>query len=897
MRYGSLIVALTVLLSVVPGGVVSETNEPPVVDAGLDQSVERDETIFLDAGGTFDPDGEIATYSWTVETPSGSTLTPHDPDAERTSFEAIEEGRYYVTLTAADDDGSSRSDTLFVDVAGADDGDEDGNESDPDNRPPTGAIAGPDSVVRGTSATFSADAYDPDGDIESHAWSIDGDGREVRRTFSEPVGSRVTLSVQVTDDDGASTRFTKSVTVVAGSGRGGDSSENDAPTVGIEGPSRVGVGEPATFLLSTSDSDGTVVRRTWTAPVSGTGSTLTHSFDAGGTYAVTARVTDEDGAASTATHSVEVYGSGEPVASISGPETAPSGSTHTYTLDAYDPDGGELTITWNPVQTQWERGATRFENVVTIETPPGGTESVSATVTDDEGNSVTVVKNTEVTSVTGEGRLLNAPEISDIRAFKVMDDGIQTSASDTIEAGTYAFSTDVSTNEREFVTVRWDFNDSTTMTDSLGRFNGTRTSAIEHQFISEKGNPLSVGLRVKATDAEGNSMTKKWVSRVQPIAAANNSRLAASYDGQTAPSGSTLEVPVGASVKFQAFSLQHFRIEFGDGKVGTSSGSTDFQKFSHKYDSVGIYTVQLTTIQGPGGYGARRLRVNVTRNSYSEYWFKVRSKQFERTVSPHRPPGERWTRVRVNHAERYFTGSTITYEGSGGNHLTLGDAWVITDTYTEQRPDTESVVRQTDPDGAGGEWTLSESRVEQETKTTYEDEYRWFEDEYGAPGWSRTGETRAHEVVVGDGHDHDRTRRTDRERTSCADWRLDPSPFGGFDPVCTSWNYDTDVWYTGHDHDGRTYQDVDYRYHREVERTGDVWLHRYSRTTTETVQVTELSETASRDYWLWERMFDTEYRTEYSLTEPRDESFIEGTLHHVTVECGSDQSHFDSVMC
>lgn len=182
-------------------------------------------------------------------------------------------------------------------------------------------------------------------------------------------------------------------------------------------------------------------------------------------------------------------------------------------------------------------------------------------------------------------------------------------------------------------------------------------------------------------------------------------------------------------------------------------------------------------------------------------------------------------------------------------------------------------------------------------KITYEDEYKWFEEEYEVPDWSMTGETRTHEVVVGDGHDHDRTRHTERERTSCADWRLDPSPSGGFDTVCKSWNYETNVWYTGHDHDGYTYQDTDYLYHREVQRAHEVWLHRYSRTQMETVRVTKFSETDSRNYWLWERSFESKYRTEYSLTEPQDKSFIEGTLRHMTVKCNSDRSHFDSIMC
>jgi len=48
-------------LLVVSSGVAT-ANEPPVPAAGLDQTVVEGATVYLDAGGSRDPDGAVADY-------------------------------------------------------------------------------------------------------------------------------------------------------------------------------------------------------------------------------------------------------------------------------------------------------------------------------------------------------------------------------------------------------------------------------------------------------------------------------------------------------------------------------------------------------------------------------------------------------------------------------------------------------------------------------------------------------------------------------------------------------------------------------------------------------------------------------------------------------------------
>ncbi|MFD1515479.1 PKD domain-containing protein [Halomarina rubra] len=117
MRQLALLVAV-LLATAAPGVVLADVDRTgaPLADAGLDQTVERDTTVFLDGTGSRDPDGTVVGYEWRIETPAGDVVTPRDPTDPRTSFLAREPGRYVVTLTVTDDAGETASDSLYVDV-------------------------------------------------------------------------------------------------------------------------------------------------------------------------------------------------------------------------------------------------------------------------------------------------------------------------------------------------------------------------------------------------------------------------------------------------------------------------------------------------------------------------------------------------------------------------------------------------------------------------------------------------------------------------------------------------------------------------------------------------------------------------------------------------------------
>lgn len=76
---------------------------------------ERDETVVLDATGSYDPDGHISVYRWDLD---------NDGDVESTTSEATvthtfdEAGNHTVRVVVADDDGATDETTDVVDVSG-----------------------------------------------------------------------------------------------------------------------------------------------------------------------------------------------------------------------------------------------------------------------------------------------------------------------------------------------------------------------------------------------------------------------------------------------------------------------------------------------------------------------------------------------------------------------------------------------------------------------------------------------------------------------------------------------------------------------------------------------------------------------------------------------------------
>jgi PKD repeat protein len=124
----------------------------------------------------------------------------------------------------------------------------------------------------------------------------------VSASHTYATGGTYTVTLTVTDDDGATDTATKQVTVT------GPPPANVTPTAVIGSPDITGLSVKVSGSGS-SDSDGTIAGYAWTYGDGGTAtgvSPAAHVYATGGTYTITLTVTDDDGATDSATRQVTV---------------------------------------------------------------------------------------------------------------------------------------------------------------------------------------------------------------------------------------------------------------------------------------------------------------------------------------------------------------------------------------------------------------------------------------------------------------------------------------------------------------------------------------------------------------------------------------------------------------
>lgn len=186
-------------------------NQNPVANAGADQNVVVNNQVTLNGSSSNDPDGTIASYSWTQT--AGTTVTLSGSGATRT-FTPTTTGSRTFQLTVTDDDGATATDTVVVNVAA----------TPPANVAPTANAGADQNVATGSQVTLNGSgSSDSDGTIASYSWSqLSGDavtlsGTGSTRTFAPSSAGTYVFGLTVTDDDGAtSSQDTVTITVTDG---------------------------------------------------------------------------------------------------------------------------------------------------------------------------------------------------------------------------------------------------------------------------------------------------------------------------------------------------------------------------------------------------------------------------------------------------------------------------------------------------------------------------------------------------------------------------------------------------------------------------------------------------------------------------------------------------------
>lgn len=111
-------------------------NQPPIADAGSDQTAQEGDTVVLDGASTHDPDGDALSYAWRFVTWPDKNTSPAPAltgaDTSTPSFTANEEGDYTLELSVSDGEftdsdrvtvsatSSTPSGTVYVSPSGND---------------------------------------------------------------------------------------------------------------------------------------------------------------------------------------------------------------------------------------------------------------------------------------------------------------------------------------------------------------------------------------------------------------------------------------------------------------------------------------------------------------------------------------------------------------------------------------------------------------------------------------------------------------------------------------------------------------------------------------------------------------------------------------------------------
>ncbi|HEX5154188.1 MAG TPA: PKD domain-containing protein [Parafilimonas sp.] len=416
----------TLIVTVLPA-----PNQPPVANAGSDQTITLPKDSVLLSGTASDADGTIASYLWTkLSGPEQFSIASSND--KKTIVDDLAEGTYQFELKVTDNAGATARDTLIATVLPA------------PNQPPV-ANAGSDQTITlpKDSVLLSGNASDADGTIASYLWTkVSGpeqfsiaSSNDKKTIVNDLTEGTYQFELKVTDNAGATATDTLTVTLLP---------VPNQPPVANAGSDQVITLPKDSVLLSgsASDAEGPIASYLW-SKVSGPAQFSIASPDdketivndlTEGTYQFELKVTDKAGATATDTLIITVLSApNQPPVADAGSDQSIILPLNTVSLSGSgtDVDGTIASYGWTKVSgpSQFTISNTNIAAPV-LTNLVAGTYTFRLTVTDNKGATATDDMNVVVTQILAGYKLI--PGKIEAEAYTSMS-GIKTE--NTSDAG------------------------------------------------------------------------------------------------------------------------------------------------------------------------------------------------------------------------------------------------------------------------------------------------------------------------------------------------------------------------------------------------------------------------------------------------------------------------------
>ncbi|MCA6078779.1 PKD domain-containing protein [Fulvivirga sedimenti] len=361
----------------------AETNVPPTVNAGADQSITLPLNSVNLVATASDTDGTIASYAWTkISGPASFTFS--GTTTASVSVSNLVAGTYVFRVVVTDNDGATASDQVQVNVA-----------PEVVNQAPV-VSAGADRTITlpTNSLTVTGSASDADGTVATTVWTqISGPSsatlsgqNTLSLSASNLIQGTYVFRLSATDDDGASADDDMRVIVNAA----------NQPPVANAGAD-VNLVLPTNSIIingTASDPENDIANIVWTQ-TGGTAADFTSNNTelsvqnlVAGTYTFTLTVTDGDGLSAQDEMQIFVTATNQlPVVSAGADQviTLPVSSTN-LNGTASDPDGSITNIAWTKTSGPAATLSNADQLISTVDNLVEGVYIFRLTVTDNDGD-------------------------------------------------------------------------------------------------------------------------------------------------------------------------------------------------------------------------------------------------------------------------------------------------------------------------------------------------------------------------------------------------------------------------------------------------------------------------------------------------------------------------------